>query len=316
MNSPVNVLCGNIIQTFENIDSSSLEMHKGSTSSGKISKTIPYDNGNEKLKTPFSNTDTREINIQETYLSHLWSFIYSVFVMYEEGVQKPLINDTFDGTLNFDAPLIKRAKSLFDWSISLTDKYSAWDESLPNPKHYHSDEEKFYSEKVNSIYQSAVAFILFHEAAHLMQGHESFFFKAGANDLDPAAIADRIQIENEADKFAFNMLIKETDSEKDRWIKGISILLATCSSLLIVPRAHGIKQKTHPDVDQRIVNALHQLNLYTDEAQFYCWYLCGFAVKLFLIKHDINTQQETYETAKDAFTAYLEMLDRIKECPI
>lgn len=313
MKSPVNVLLGNIIHAFENIDKSSLEIHKKSTGSGLVSTKITYDNGNEKVKTPFSNPNTREINVQETYLAHLWSFIYSVFVMYEVGIQKHLINGAFDGSLKFEAPLLKRAKMLFDWSVSLTEKHSNWDESLPNPKHHHSDEEKFYSEKVNNIFQSAVAFVLFHEFAHLTQGHDSFFLGLGAANLDVAATSDRIQIENEADKFAFNMLISAHDSEEKCWVKGISILLVSCSALLIVPRAHGIKQKTHPDVDQRILNILHELNLYTDEAQFYCWYLCGFSIKLFLIKHGINTQEEIYETAKEAFFSYLDMLDKFKE---
>ena len=288
-------------------------MHLSAVESGKISKAVAYDNRHKKIKAPFADIKIREINLQETYLSHLWAFIYSVFVMYEEGIQRPLINNTFDGNLKFESDLLKRAKLLFDWSVSLGTKYSQWDENLPNPKKHNSTEEKFYAEKVNGIFQSAVAFLMYHEFSHLTQGHDSFFLGVKACDLDDSAISERIQIENEADAFAFDMLISEQDDEKQRWIKGLSILFVICSAVLIVPSANSIEQKMHPDLDQRMLNFLHRLNLETDEAQFYCWYLCSFAIRFYLLKHDIAENPKTYETAQDAFFSYLEVLDQIKE---
>ncbi|MFZ1574313.1 MAG: hypothetical protein WAT36_03565, partial [Chromatiaceae bacterium] len=126
MQSPITILWGNIVHAFENADGSALMLHKAATESGKLAKSISYDNGRDKVRTPFADLKTREINLQETYLCHLWSFIYSVFVMYEEGIQKPLINNAFDGALRFDTPLLQRAKALFDWSISLTKEHSEW----------------------------------------------------------------------------------------------------------------------------------------------------------------------------------------------
>ncbi len=312
MESPIAVLWGNIIHAFENVDDTFLNMHREATESGNLSKAIVYDKEKEKVRTPYANLKTREINIQEIYLAHLWSFIYSIFVMYEEGIQKPLINNTFDGSLKFETPLLQRAKLLFDWSISLTSEYSEWDEDLPNPKKHNSKEEKFYAEKVNGIFQNSVAYLLFHEFAHLTQNHDSFFLGINMNNLSDADIAERVQIENEADQFSFNMLIKEQDDEKQRWVKGLSILLVICSALLITPTARGIKQSSHPDLDQRMLNILQNLNLATEEAQFYCWYLCGFAVRFYLIKHKIDVSTGEYETAQDAFFSYLGLLDEIK----
>ena len=315
MKSPIAVLWGKIVYTFENIDSSSLRMHIEATNSGKLSKAIAYDYGQEKVKTPYAKIKTRKIHLQETYLSHLWSFIYSVLVMYEEGIQKPLINNTFNGSLEFDSPLLQRAKMLFNWSISLTQKYSEWDESLPNPQRHNFDKEKDYAEKVNGIFQSAVAYLMFHEFAHLTQGHDSFFMGLNRNDLNEAERAERaerVQIENEADHFAFDMLIKQQDDDKQRWIKGLSILFVICSALLIVPTAQGVKQNLHPDLDQRILNILQRLNLETEESQFYCWYLCGFAIRFYLIKHSIELEVGEYETAQEAFFSYLDKLDEIK----
>jgi len=312
MESPITALWGNIIYAFENVDGSSLNFHREATNSGKLSKAIAYDNGRQKVRTPYANLETREIHLQETYLAHLWSFIYSVFVMYEEGIQKPLINNQFDGSLKFETPLLQRAKLLFDWSISLTSEYSEWDEGLPNPRKHNSEEEKFYVEKVNRIFQDSVAYLMFHEFAHLTLNHDSFFLGVDMKNLSDTDVADQIQIENEADQFAFNMLIKEQDDENQKLVKGLSVLLVTCSALLITTTAQTVKQKSHPDLDQRMLNVLLNLNLATEEAQFYCWYLCGFSIRFYLIKHNIDVSTGEYETAQDAFFSYLDLLDEIK----
>lgn len=312
MESPIRVLWGNVVHAFENADESVLNLHEEAFKIGKIANTIAYDNGHEKVITPYADLCSREINIQETYLCHLWSFIYSVFVLYEEGIQKPLINNTFDGALRFDSPLLKRARTLFDWSISLTNEYSVWDEELPNPRTHNDEKEKYYSEKVNGIFQDAVAYLLFHEFAHLTQGHESFFLGTKIKELSDSDLAERIQMENEADEYAFRILVKQYDDEKRKWIKGISILFVICSALLITPKASSIKQKTHPDLDNRLLNMLIKLDLKTEESQFYCWYLCGFAVRLYFIKHNIEIESVEYETAQEAFFSYLEKLEDIK----
>ncbi len=112
------------------------------------------------------------------------------------------------------------------------------------------------------------------------------------------------------------MLVKAEDSEKEKWIKGLSILFVMCSALLITPNAQNIKQKSHPDLDNRILHVLESLNLVTEEAQFYCWYLCSFVVRFFLEKHNIHIPAGEYETAKDAFFSYLDLLDEIKQSSI
>jgi hypothetical protein len=312
MESPITVLWRNIIHTFENIDNSSLKMHQKAVNSGKLSSSIVYKDEKVKVKTPYSDIKKRAINIQETYLSYLWAFIYPVFVMYEEGIQKPLINDAFDGSLKFDKPLLQRAKILFDWAISLTDKYSEWNEKLPNPRTHNSDEEKFYAEKVNAIFQSAIAYLMFHEFAHLTLNHDSFFIGIDVCDMSESELADRIQIENEADHYAFNMIINDQYNEKQQYVKGLSVLFVMCSSLLIPSKVRSVKQDIHPDLDNRIVSVLQSLNLRTEKDQFYCWHLGDFAIRLFLLKHDIDIPADEFETAQDAFFSHLKRLDDIK----
>ena len=312
MSSPINVLWKNIVHSFEQVNDSSLYMHLTAVRSGLLNREIDYDNGTDAVKSPHANLITKKIYLQETYLEHLWSFIYSVFVMYEEGVQKPLINNSFSGEIEFNTEILKRAKQLYDWSISLSEEKSDWDLSLPNPQQYLNKLEKYYSEKVNGIFQKSVSYVLFHEFCHLTQGHKSYYLGFKLCNLTESDYADRIQIENEADAFAFNMIINANDDEKVRWVNGLSILFVKCSSLLLTHSVGGIKQRSHPDLDSRIHTAMVKLDLNSEQSQFYCWYLCCLAINFYLLKHNVKREQCTYDTAEECFFAYLEQLDSIK----
>lgn len=312
MKSPISVLWGNIIRTFEQAEPSLLEMHYKATQSGDVSPAIACDDRKEKVKTPFANPITREIYLQETYLSHLWSFIYSVLVMYEEGVHKPMKEGTYNNKIIFNTSLLIRARQLFEWSISLVDTYSDWDESLPNPRSHQDSEEKFYAEKVNGVFQDSVAFLMFHEFAHLSNGHDSYFLGVKSIDLDESAIAERIQIENEADIFAFDIFIKHGADNTEKWTKGLAMLFVICSALVIVPVSKGLTQTVHMDLDDRILHLLQRLNLETNESEYYCWYLAGWMLSLYLQKHHIPIEPITHGTAQDLFYYYLDLLDKFK----
>ncbi len=310
MESPVAGLWGNVIQVFENIDGISLNAHLDAVASGKVSGSISYYVGSEKVKTPFVDLETREINIQETYLEHLWAYIYSVFVMYEAGVQIQLDSSEFDGSLMLDTPLLHRAKLLFDWSISLTYKHSKWDEGLPNPRNIEFEEEKVYIEKTNEIFKYSVAYLLFHEFSHLTQGHDSFFLGVNVRDLNELDVAELVQIENEADQFAFDKLISSQSDEDEAWVKGLSILFVVTSALLLSLAAGSPKQKIHPDLDQRVLNVINSLNLNTEESSFYLWYLCCFSTRLYLLERSIYVPSGSYDTAQDAFHSLLEIVNQ------
>lgn len=312
VSSPIDVLWGNIVHSFEQVNDSSLAMHLTAVESGLLSREIEYDNGADAAKGPHADLITKKIYLQETYLEHLWSFIYSIFVIYEEGVQKPLINNSFSGEIEFKTEILKRAKRLYDWSISLSEEKSEWDLELPNPQLHLDENERFYAEKTNGIFQKSVSYVLFHEFCHLTQGHESYYLGFKLCDLTEADYADRIQIENEADAFAFNMIINSNDDENARWVNGLSILFVKCSSLLLTQSLEGIKQRSHPDLDSRIHTAMTRLDLNSEQSQFYCWYLCCMAINFYLLKHNVRREQCTYDTAEECFFAYLDQLDSIK----
>lgn len=303
--SPINVLFGNIINRFETIQSTTLEEHYKAIKSGYISPQIDYDNSPRKLKTPCSNTKSRQIYLQETYLSFLWSNIYSIFVIHENGIQKRMIEGTWDGVILYDTPLLKRAKELLLWSISLIDQYSEWDITLPNPEIHENDEEKKYAEKINGIFQDAVSFLMFHEYAHLTLGHDEYF-KEKTNELNDNIVSQFIELEKDADDIALDKIGKEQISSI------IAVTFVITSSLLIEPIENQTLQTKHPTTDNRLFNIFQKIHFDTKESEFYVKYLSILYIQMYLIKHkviDIKTMNTTFDTVDDMLSFYLEKLD-------
>lgn len=309
MNSPIEVLRGNILHAYENANGQSITMLNSAVHKGLVSSQINYDNGTDKTRTPFVDLDTKEIYLQETYLSHLWSFIYSIFIIYEKSVQTKLIDDQFDGKIHFDSDLTQRAKRLFDWSLSLAHEYSEWDTALPNPKIQFNDDDKILAPKVNFLFQTAVAYLMYHELGHLILGHEAFHREKTETEV---SLSEQIQMENDADNFAYGMIISDNDDESTRLQKCLAIMLSKCSSLFLIKEAANLKQTSHPDLDTRIHSLISRQNFEAPQNSFYIWYLGCMAFSFFLHKHDIPMEPSVTETVEESFNNYLEIFDKLK----
>lgn len=74
MESPITVLWGNIVHAFENADESALELHKEATKCGKLAKSIAYDNGKDKVRTPFADLKSS---------SRRWDVLYYLYLSNE-----------------------------------------------------------------------------------------------------------------------------------------------------------------------------------------------------------------------------------------
>lgn len=315
-NECIAVLHNNILQTFENINTYSLAMHEKYVLEGKVSREIIFDNIQDKITFPKVN-EQKEILLQETFLSHLWSFTYSTFVIYEEAIQKRMLEKTFTGEILLNTPLLLRAKKLYDWSIGLKDMYSKWDLNLPNPKKHNCTEEQIYAEKINNIYQSTVSYFLCHELSHLINEDISFVkekhlgmnTKTEKNKEDDRLLI--IMVENEADNFAFNMLIGNDIDEKDKIEKALSIMIALCSSLILSNKS-TIVQIKHPDIDDRFLAMMQKLNFENIENEFYIWYLGCLMFGMYFEKENYSINIPIEETHKDLFFKYLHEIDEFK----
>lgn len=313
MKSPINCLLGNILQRFETIQENTLDEHYKAIQAKYVSPEIDYDEVPGKVKTPFSHRESRQIYLQETYLSYLWSFIYAVFIIHEEGIQKKMLAVTWDGNIRCDSQLLIRARELFLWSTSLIDTYSPWNEKLPNPKSHLNEEEKFYAEKVNTIFQDAVAFILFHEFAHLIFGHDKYFASPAK---DPLAKNEKnynlIELEKEADNFAFERILKEHKTYSSELAGILASAFAIISSFLIEPNTQGTNQDHHPTSDNRLFYLLQNIKIKDERHDFYIKYLATLGLHMYLEKYhllDANKERLVFDTVDDQISDYLQKLD-------
>ena len=312
-NMPIRVLQCNVIYNFENVRSGALEKHKEWIKSGKLQPGIIWLIEKEKVISPYADCRSKEIALQEVFLAYIWAITYSLVVVYEETIQKKMIAGQWKGEVEFDTPLLKDAVKLFNWALSLTDKYSDWDKDLPNPESHKTAEEKFYAEKVNGIFLDIIVFVLFHECCHLVNGHCEFINKIGNKDVNQLSQKEKQNykaLENEADIFAIESLIASTDHSQWKRLKGLAILLANISLLFIIKNPQHHKSLTHPDIDTRIHNFLEYLG-HDLPSYDYLWYLACFACKIFFGFHHIPVNNEAANTSIDLFYRYLSVFDKI-----
>lgn len=328
LKSPIQVLANNILHAFENIDPSAINIHLKAVKEGLIQKQIELDYERENFKTPQVTSDGL-IKLNAVYLDHLWSFIYSTFVIFEEGVQKPQINKTFNGVVEFNTPLLVRARSLYIWSLSLPKQITDWDMSLPNPANYidnippkngYSDlyvQEKMYAEKTNALFQDAVAFLMYHEFAHIYLEHFSVYQllkKIPKNELTIGEYAEFIQMENDADRYAADMVLKKLSGEKQKLVSSLPVLMVMCSTIQILDTPMNIQQSSHPNVDNRLLHIIQHFGLNEEESSFYTKQYACFCITqfMFFYDHNISLKQQILSLKGEAYSEEKEKMENFK----
>ena len=218
------------------------------------------------------------------------------------------------GEIIFDTDLLIKANQLLDWALTLNVFYSDWDLSLPNPEHPNNEEERFYCEKNNGLFENSTCYILFHEYAHLALNHCDFSNSLKQKTIDDLT-SDEIKqfkgLENQADEFAFNSLVNGSESEKEKLQKGVAIILAHCAMLFMVRNPKNLKKKLHPDTDIRLEKAIAKLNLKDSLDEDYIWTLGCLACMKFFNIHNVILNI-TPKDPKPLFKDYMSEFDRLK----
>lgn len=318
MLSPILALQGNIIHAFENPNGSSVEQLRRAVNEGKLSHELELDFAPgvpraPKIVQPEDGLPT--LVLQVAHLELVWAFIYGWMVVYEWGVQRPMLDRTFDGRIYFDTPFKERAARLLDWAASLKEGYSEWPGGLPSPEHQQGEEERSVSLKANGVFQQAIAFYLFHEFAHAQQGHLNFMTAEADAEVDPQSI---LEMEKEADDFAYRVMVSPDDDEDALSTKAWPILAAVLSSFYLIHGPQGVYQERHPHLHLRVAHLLAKLNFPAGRNQDYYHYLSSTVLKLSMegplvrVRSDTDDEEQPhiFDIAVDALDAQLELLDR------
>ena len=237
------------------------------------------------------------------HLELLWSFIYSWMVIYERGIQKPMIEGTWSGSVDINNPVIYRALQLRDWSASLRTLPTRWPPELPSPIHYPSKQEQWYGEKANLVFQQAAAFLLGHEYAHALGKH----LEAITSD---ASDFEAVLAEKEADVRAFERLVNFATDDDQKLDKAWAIISALLSSLYLCrDMKQPFRQRRHPQLHHRLQHFLSMLNFQGEQYQSYFPMLCAIILEYAIPElENISRSAEIFEDANHALE---DVIDRI-----
>lgn len=298
---PVHVLVPNIIHEFELAAHRNALTEERATAAGVIDAELFFCFGPECPTPPFVTLETKKVHLQESYLAYLWATIYSTFVMYEFGIQEPMMKGTFDWTRRYESQELARAKHLSDWAKRFAIQYEPWDDkALPNPARHIDAIEKKLAGKANAIFVRAVTYLIAHEFGHLFGRHT-----VETSDLD------RVEQEKEADNFAMDFVVDANASELERHISGAAIVMLTCSNLFLTATFPNIWKCRHPHTHDRIRNAISGLNLTSQRAKDYLYYLAAIELMQYLDSKHLSSDAPIAETAKELFLWYLDRYDEL-----
>lgn len=300
-NLPVSVLNRNIIDEFEKAARRSGLTEERAIASGLIDAHIVFCFGPERPSPPFVVLETKMVHLQESYLAYLWAMIYSTFVIYEFGVQEPMLHGVFDGKCHFTTQELRRAKSLGDWAKRFALTYQPWDDvALPNPRQHIDSAERTLAEKANAIFLRAVIHLVAHEFGHL----------SGRHNIETTDI-ERVELEKEADNFALDFLVDTSAGESEKQISGAALVMLTCSSLFLTEHFPMIWKHRHPHTHDRIRNAITGLNLTSQKSKDYLYFLAAMGLSQYLDSKNLPGDAPMADTAEDLFVWYLDRYDEL-----
>ena len=204
------------------------------------------------------------INLHESYLSYVWIVCYYFFVVHEEGVVKPeQLKRGIPIEKEQNVQLLKDAEELFQYAKLLIRVYDLWDkETLPNPEYFDEEtEEGWYIMRTNDLFVEVMNFILYHETAHAELQHLE---KIAKNKL----VKEQYKpLEIEADTRAIELILSNC---RNRNHSEISIIIGLASILFFKSNLKGGDK--HPDVNQRLDNAISLINPKDDSS---IWTMLG-----------------------------------------
>ena len=208
-NLPVRVLQHNIISWFENISPDFLDEAQYEIESNGLKKGIAYNIDKLPITVSAEINSDKTILLYENYNQFLWAVCYSLIVLFDEGIQIPILTGKYNGIIDYDNIHIRRAISTFKEGFNLFKSYNDFVFfELPNPEKY-NEYEKEYIEKANGLFCAAMTFTMLHEFGHQYYGHL---------ESNPT-LEDSKNDELNADDFAFDKFEMKFTSEYSSTLK-------------------------------------------------------------------------------------------------
>lgn len=292
---------------FSNIDR---ENHLEAINCQKISQFVKLNSCSKNFRGPFVKGN--KVVLHANFISYLWGIIYFCIFTIKAMYNEKFCTDT--GELNLNITEVGRAYKLFTWSISLKENNLAWDLTLPNPKFnkHISNFEKNIIEDTNVICPVAITYLLFHEFAHLNHHHME---NKRNNEV---SFLELKEYEKEADTFARRMLIENESNEENQQAVSMAIVIANLSLLFLINDKFTIVGNDHPDIDNRIYDALSDVKSIVNE-NFYKYLvesIVNMSIRFFTINKIDIAIKDHYKTSEEALKVIFDKFDEIKNIHI
>ncbi|GHV27599.1 hypothetical protein AGMMS4952_09570 [Spirochaetia bacterium] len=266
------------------------------------------------------NITSNEIFLSETFLNYLWAFTFFSFV-YQEKSNEYLLGNPTAICLPMDSELLKQALRLKSFCKDIVyHGFTAWPKDTIFP-HFHgepSDEIEYFEVRTNGLFSTAIAFLLMHEVGHIVLKHMPICdkktdiekkikyeaYKPSDGDLEPI-----ISAESDADNFAFDVLLKLTDSDDIKLNNSYGVASACVASLFCIKTLWGVKSKFHQASHNRLLHSIQKINLLGVKEKKYFAHYASQSLMLFL---DQNGKYLTnYDAGQDEYGFLLDTMDQV-----
>lgn len=252
--TPVDCIKEHILKRFSNTNPEFYDYIDSLIRKGVIKQNIIYCLENEKIKSPFVDSDGY-IHIQSTFLCYMWINSYYSLVMYEELAVKYFENLQQDKNHLINHALISQTIDFQQYAMSLFKSYSDWDLTIyPSPKTPDTS-GKNYCDLATELTIYGMDYVLCHEFAHLELDH----FHSTKNSIEK---------EKEADNRAFELILAGRNGSNNVSLE-MGILMGLCGLIFAKPK---IGSSTHPDIIERIKSFLELIN--PNDNSFHWCYVC------------------------------------------
>lgn len=293
--SPIYALEYNIISAFENPYPGFVDRLQKVVDSGTVLPVISLRADLVSPVGPKVSGEPAEIDLHVTHLEVLWCFIYAWLIRYEEVVQRPKLEPAYV----VDPQLLARAEKLRNWAQTVADVYTPWPRGLPSPITSASDQERYFTEKTNLIFQEAISFLLLHEWMHGISNH--------AHGWRELSAEDKLEREKEADNGAWDILVGDRD-DKAKMHLAWAVMSAVLSSFYLLSTDTPVKQFHHPELHHRIQHLLLRFDFSEERLQVYFHGLCvEVLMSIFAIPWEHPS--EGYDTYVELLQSILDQLD-------
>jgi len=295
---PVRVLKFNFLDWFKNITPDFKEDVKTEIYYNGFKAGIQYHTNRTKITEIAHINSSKQIELYENFNQYLWCICYSLVVVFDESIQKPIIEKKYTGKFDLENPFVKQAIAVLNNGFDLLQTYKDWQFSqLPNPEKY-NEYDKYYIEKTNGIYTAAMTFILLHEFGHQYYEHLTYY---------PENAEEFKTEEYKADEYAIDKISQNFSSERGITFKcGI---IAGISSLILLDESLS-GGDTHPDTDERLKKAIEKIKL---EDIDNLWGIASLTFRFWAIKYNVEIEYpQTVESYKELFTITLDKIKEIK----